>query len=168
MGTQREGTFVKRRKLVLVLVTLPPMAALLLTIGAVLLSQRPVETGLVDGRLRPCPGSPNCVNSQGPDPSIEPLRFPGDPDAAFASLLDFLRAQPRAEVLEVEDGYAHVVVWTPFLKFADDLELLLAPAERAIHVRSASRVGRSDLGTNRARVDALRRGWRPPAAAAER
>jgi uncharacterized protein (DUF1499 family) len=42
------------------------------------------------------------------------------------------------------------------LRFVDDVEFLLVPAERVIHVRSASRVGYSDLGTNRKRVEALR------------
>ena len=43
-----------------------------------------------------------------------------------------------------------------WLKFTDDLELALDTSARVIHVRSASRIGRGDLGVNRKRVEAIR------------
>ena len=51
---------------------------------------------------------------------------------------------------------------TRFLKFADDVEFRVDPLERVIHVRSASRIGHSDLGANRERIEDLRRRWVPP------
>lgn len=131
--------------------------------GLVLWSRRPVEVGLADGRLRPCPPSPNCVCSQDADEhAIAPLAFRGDPDAAFRSLAGWLRGRDDARVVLEAGDYLHAEWSTPLLGFRDDLELLLDRAGRMVHVRSASRVGRSDLGANRARVEAIRAGWVPP------
>jgi len=46
---------------------------------------------------------------------------------------------------------------TRWLRFVDDAQFLLDPAERVIHVRSKSRLGRDDHGVNRQRIEALRR-----------
>jgi uncharacterized protein (DUF1499 family) len=116
--------------------------------------------GLSHGALRPCPSTPNCVCSEGPAASIEPLAFEGDPDRAFDSLLEFLSAEPRISDVTRAGDYAHAVARTTF--FRDDLELRLDREARCIHVRSASRVGYSDLGVNRRRVESIRARWRAP------
>ena len=48
-------------------------------------SRKARETGLLNGKLRPCPGTPNCVVSEdgGKDSYIEPLAFSGEPGAAW-------------------------------------------------------------------------------------
>ena len=154
-----------RRSLVLAGVALTPLLLLALAVGAARLSHRPVEVGLVDGRLRPCPPSPNCICSEegGSESSISPLGFGCAPKAAFLSLVEFLEAEPNATIIDVRDGYVHAVYRTRFLGFADDVEFRLDAEARAVHVRSASRIGYSDLGANRARIDDLRRRWKPPA-----
>ena len=43
------------------------------------------------------------------------------------------------------------------MKFVDDVEFWFNPVEQVIEVRSASRLGAKDLGTNRDRVEAIRR-----------
>ncbi len=153
----------KRKSLLVVGITLVPLVVLALGVGAALVSHRPVEVGLVDGRLRPCPSSPNCVSSEPADAaSVPALTFAGDPTLAFRSLVDFLGAESNAEILDVGDGYIHVVYYTRFMKFADDVEFRLDSQAKLIHVRSASRIGHSDLGTNLARVEKIRRHWTPP------
>lgn len=129
-------------------------------------SCRAAEVGLVEGHLRPCPSSPNCVCSEFPedDAAIAPLVFPGEPRESFRALLDFLRTEPRAEIVLAEEGYAHVVFRSRLFRFRDDVELRLDPEGQRIHVRSASRVGYSDLGANRARIESLRQRWVPPPA----
>jgi uncharacterized protein (DUF1499 family) len=64
---------------------------------------------------------------------------------------------PGARLVSATDTYLHALVSTPWLRFVDDLELLLDPEAGVIHVRSASRVGHWDLGANRRRVEWLRR-----------
>lgn len=114
--------------------------------------------GLVDGRLRPCPASPNCVCSQDADAehTITPLRFTGSAPAAWERLQQIVRTLPRTRVTEANDHYLRVEFTTAILRFVDDVEFLLDAPGEVIHVRSASRVGYSDLGTNRKRVESLR------------
>lgn len=155
-------------KKLLMLVIGVAVAITLLTVGTAYLSRRPVEVGLVDGRLRDCPPEPNCVCSEDPATraAIGPLRFDGDPRAAFDSLVAHVARADGATVVTQEERYAHAVFLTPLLHFADDLELRLDADAGVIHVRSASRIGHSDLGANRERVEALRASWSPPAAPA--
>lgn len=119
--------------------------------------RRPV-LGPVNGRLRGCPPSPNCVCSQAADEAhrTAPLSFTGDPEAALSALKGIVVRQPGAVLIGESEHYLRFEVTTPLLRFVDDLEFLLDPEQGVIHVRSASRVGRSDLGANRRRVEAIR------------
>ena len=120
----------------------------------------PEDIGLAGDRLRPCPESPNCVCSEdaGLDSSIEAFAYDEEPAAAFAALLALVSDQ-GGELVTTTDTYAHAVFTTPLMRFRDDLELRLDAAHQVVHVRSASRVGHSDLGANRARVETLRAAW---------
>ncbi len=111
------------------------------------------ETGVVEGRLRACPDSPNCVTSE--DALVAPLVFEGDPGAAWARVTNAVRAL-GGEVRRENSLYLWATFETRWLRFVDDLELRLDPDAGVIHVRSASRVGHSDLGANRRRIEALR------------
>ncbi len=115
-------------------------------------------SSLTLGRLTPCPDSPNCVCSQDDRPShyVEPLRFSGDPDAAFARLAGTVRQEPRATIVQEGPGYLRAEFRSRVFRFVDDVEFLLNPTGHTIEVRSASRVGYSDLGVNRRRVERLR------------
>ena len=117
--------------------------------------------GLVEGRLRPCPSSPNCVCSQDEDAGhqIEPLRFAGPPREAWERLHDLVLKLPRTRVVSREDRYLHVEFTTLLMRFVDDVEFLLDKTTSVIHVRSASRIGHSDLGANRKRIEAIRQHW---------
>lgn len=125
-----------------------------------LLSREPGPVGLVAGRLGGCPESPNCVHSQADasdaEHAVAALAFEGDPDAAFERLLRLAIDVDDAELVAREGGYAHLVYRTRLMRWADDVEFLLDRATRVIHVRSASRVGWSDLGANRACIESLR------------
>jgi uncharacterized protein (DUF1499 family) len=116
------------------------------------------RTGLVDGRLRPCPRSPNCVCSQDADPGhgTEPWTFEGGADSARKRLLEAIDAFPRTRVVTAEPRYLHATFTSLVFRFVDDVELLIDDEAKLVHVRSASRLGYSDLGANRRRVEALR------------
>jgi uncharacterized protein (DUF1499 family) len=153
----------KRKSFILLGIILVPLVSLGLGACAVLMSHRPVETGLVDGRLRPCPSSPNCVVSEPQNASsIPPLNFTGDPKLAFRSLIDFLEAESNASIITLNEGYVHAVYYTPYLKFADDVEFRLDLEAKVIHARSGSRIGYSDMGANRARIERIRQNWLTP------
>jgi len=151
---------VKSKRILLALLLL----ILLVPISFSIASCRSSAVGLEGGRLRPCPSSPNCVCSEYPDgdAGIAPLAFSGNPRAAFDSLVAFLREEPRVELLTVESDYVHAVFRTRIFRFRDDVEFRLDENGGVIHVRSASRVGHSDLGANRERVDSIRARWDAP------
>lgn len=85
-----------------------------------------------------------------------PTDFEGDPARAWDHLREVLKAQPNAQIITDQDAYLHAEFSSRWLGFVDDVEFLLDQSADRIHVRSASRLGYSDFGVNRARVEALR------------
>jgi uncharacterized protein (DUF1499 family) len=133
------------------------LMSILSSILAACAGERPDHLGVRDGRLAECPGSPNCVSSQAVDEGhrIAPLVFSDDPGPAFARLKQTLALRGDTTITEEGPGYLRVEFRTAF--FVDDGEFLLDGQQRWIQVRSASRLGYSDLGKNRRRLEAIRR-----------
>jgi uncharacterized protein (DUF1499 family) len=131
------------------------MAALF---GSLFAGSPPSDLGARDGRLAPCPAKPNCVSSQADDTDhrIAPLPLAGDAAADMATLAKVVAAQPGAVVVTRNDRYLYATFTTPLMGFVDDVEFVADPRRSVIDVRSASRLGHSDLGVNRKRVEALR------------
>lgn len=107
-----------------------------------------------DGRLAACPASPNCVGSESvadgdTQHGIAPLPLAWD----GTRLADAVSAL-GGEIVDRDDAYIHVTFTSRIFRFVDDLELR-ADGDRT-QVRSASRVGHSDLEANRKRVELLR------------
>jgi uncharacterized protein (DUF1499 family) len=69
---------------------------------------------------------------------------------------DLVAEMPRTKIVIVEDNYLHVEFQTAFFRFVDDVEFLIDTEEQVIHFRSASRVGYSDMGVNRRRMERIR------------
>jgi uncharacterized protein (DUF1499 family) len=127
-----------------------------------LFARRPGDLGVREGnRLKPCPELPNCVCSQAEDAGhhIDPLLFAGSPEEAMVQLKSALATFPRVQVITSTDRYLHAEFTSLIFRFVDDVEFLLDPAAGVIHWRSASRVGRSDLGVNRKRLEAIRQAF---------
>lgn len=111
-------------------------------------------------RLPDCPATPNCVSSEG-DPRdavhfVAPLGLPDglSPEAAMDAFEALVRSAPRSEVLERAPLGLRAIDRTAVFRFVDDVDARVDPEARLLHVRSASRVGRGDLGANRRRVSA--------------
>ena len=121
------------------------------------MSPRPTSS-LTQGRLAPCGDKPNCVCSQDDRPGhfIPALTFTNAPTEAWARLVSVVLAQPRTTPVLETPEYLRVESRSRLFRFVDDVEFLLQPATRTIEVRSASRVGHSDLGANKARVERIR------------
>ncbi len=133
---------------------------LMITLSSSLIYSAPAlaVVGLSGDHLSSCPSSPNCVISQDGDEehTIEPITYKGDRAAAQETLLKVLSVVPRTEVIEQTDNYIHTESTSRIFKFVDDVEFYFPEAENVIHVRSASRVGESDLGVNRRRIEQIR------------
>lgn len=122
--------------------------------------KRPGNLGVNNGKLAACSSKPNSVSSQA-DPSdqyhyIAPLKFTRDAKSAMQRLLKVVQAQPRTEIIKQDDAYLYAEFSTALMGYVDDVEFLVLPEQKLIHVRSASRLGHSDLGVNRKRAEALR------------
>ncbi len=135
------------------------LMSIVTSILAACAGERPDNLGVRGGRLTECPNSPNCVSSQATDTAhrIAPLVFTEDPEPAFARLKQTLIHRGDCTIIEERPGYLRVELRT--VLFVDDGEFLLDGEQRLIHVRSASRLGYSDLGKNRNRLEKIRRQW---------
>ncbi len=123
--------------------------------------RRPEYLGVRDGRLVPAKRTPNNVNSQAdqiadPEHFIESLRYPGDAKQGWAALRQAVDAMPRVKVIKSEPNYLYAEFSTRLMGFVDDTEFYLDENSRVIHVRSASRLGSSDFGVNRERIETIR------------
>lgn len=112
----------------------------------------PANIGVQDGRLTPCPESPNCVSSYESDEThgIAPL------NASLAAIEAVLIEQERTNIVSQDGNYLYAEFTSAIMGFVDDVEFLHDPASGQTHVRSASRLGYSDLGANRDRIEAIR------------
>jgi uncharacterized protein (DUF1499 family) len=88
--------------------------------------------------------------------AIAPLVLAGPPDDAWRAVRAAVGALPRTRIVSETPASLHAECRSALFGFVDDLELELRAAEGVIAVRSASRVGYSDLGVNRRRVESLR------------
>ncbi len=124
-------------------------------------SVRPANIGTHDGKLAPCPSSPNCVSSQSSDDAhrIAPLTYSGRAADAMKKLTAIVQTFPRTSVITVSDSYLHAEFTSALFRFVDDVEFLVDNTAKVIHVRSASRMGYSDLGVNRKRIEQVRLRW---------
>lgn len=121
---------------------------------------RPSNLGPKDGKLAPCPSSPNCVCSQSPTSDSEhyiaPLSLKTSAPEAIASIKTIVESMERTMVITETDSYLYAEFTSAMMGYVDDVEFYADAAEQVVHVRSASRLGQSDLGVNRKRVEDIR------------
>ncbi len=118
----------------------------------------PKQLGVVNSGLYPCPSSPNCVSSYAQDShKIAPIQHALSIEQAQARLLSTLSQFHEAKLTFQEPGYVRYEFTSRFFGFVDDVEFLILPS--TIEVRSASRLGYSDLGVNRKRIEAIRKAF---------
>jgi uncharacterized protein (DUF1499 family) len=120
--------------------------------------KRPTNLGVKDGKLGTCPSSPNCVSSNSSDEQhkIEPLTYQGDGKAAFEKLKSIIASIESAKMIQAETHYLYAEFTSKLMGFVDDVEFYLDENAGIIQVRSASRLGQSDLGVNRKRIEDIR------------
>jgi uncharacterized protein (DUF1499 family) len=117
---------------------------------------RPSDLGVESGRLKPCPDSPNCVCSTDSDKEhgIDAIAFTKSPAEVMAQLKQVIQSMERTNTVTASDDYLHVEFTTKLMGYVDDVEFYLK--DGVIQVRSASRLGKSDLGVNRKRIEEIR------------
>lgn len=122
------------------------------------ISQQTATLGVTDGKLVPCPNSPNCVFSQSSDKAhyIKPLQYEGTPAEARETLISVINSMDHVRIVTIKGNYIHAEFTSALFRFVDDVEFYFDDANKIIHLRSASRVGYYDLGVNRRRIENIR------------
>jgi uncharacterized protein (DUF1499 family) len=115
---------------------------------------RPANLATPGEALRPCPGTPNCVSTEAADAghALPAVPFRGTPEAAQSRARQALLAEPRTRIVLEAPGYLRAESRSRLIRFVDDVEVVVDGTARVIRFRSASRVGRSDMGVNRKRM----------------
>lgn len=153
----------KKMKTLTIVVVLLVLLVIVLFFALGFVSKSGAASGLVQGRLARCPDRPNCICSefeQDVSHWIEPLVYTG---SDLTQTLDALKQTIRemsGRIQAEDDSYLAAIFTTPVFGFVDDLEIRIDAGEKLIHLRSSSRVGYSDRGVNRKRVEQLKRLFR--------
>ncbi len=114
-------------------------------------SQKGSAPGLKNGRLAPCSSKPNCVSSEEgtqPEKKVKPLG--ASLEQAKAAVI-----ASGGTITSESDNYISATFMSKIYKFVDDVELRDS-GDGNVQIRSGSRVGYSDRGVNRRRVEAIR------------
>ena len=135
-----------------------PSIAALPIIKNIFAGSPPDNLGIHDDHLANCPPSPNCVVSQNGDEThaIAPIPYHGDLATARETLLKVLSVVPRTTIVEQTENYIRVASESRIMGFIDDAEFYFPTGENVIQIRSASRLGETDLGVNRRRLEQIR------------
>jgi uncharacterized protein (DUF1499 family) len=117
--------------------------------------------GIDSGKLKSCPDTPNCVSSLAADEQhfIEPILVSANHEETREIILKTLDEFSRVKVREAQTSYIHAEFTSMIFRFVDDVEFYFPKSESdvvRVDIRSASRVGSSDLGVNRKRMEAIR------------
>jgi uncharacterized protein (DUF1499 family) len=120
--------------------------------------KEPAERGIRGGKFLPCPQKPNCVSTMSQESShgIAPITYQQSREKALAELKGVVKELGNAEIKEELNDYLWVECTSKLMGFVDDVEFYLPEDQKIIHVRSASRLGYSDMGVNRKRVERIR------------
>lgn len=118
----------------------------------------PEGLGVRDGRLAPCPASPNCVSSQAGDAQhhVDPIAASGSQDVVMVDLANAIESMFGGKVVMLDGPYLRAEFTSRVMRFVDDLECYYDEDRGVLEVRSASRIGHSDFNANRKRVEELR------------
>jgi uncharacterized protein (DUF1499 family) len=125
----------------------------------------PTDLGVHQGRLKIPSSTDNSVSSQAdlyPDhpqrkySSIAPLAVRGDGPNTIAKLKAIVEGMDGAKLITTAPDYLYAQYTTPLMKYVDDVEFWFDPKNNVIQVRSASRLGKGDLGMNRKRIELVR------------
>lgn len=150
-------------KVVAIVMLASVILMLLLTIALSLKSQQQPALGLRDGRLAICPSKPNCICSEtvvvSDRSDVAPIDIRSKNSVQAWRVLNLTVERLGGEIVKSEDDYLHAIFTSTVFRFVDDLEARLDAADGVIHLRSASRVGHSDFGVNRKRVERLKAEW---------
>ncbi len=114
-----------------------------------------VNNGLINGKLKPCPDSPNCVSSE--SSMISPIKLSSTDLPLEWTLLQQVIKEQGGEIQEITSNYLLATFTSTIFGFIDDVEARIDQDEKVIHLRSASRTGYYDFGANNKRLQEIKK-----------
>ncbi|WP_299262699.1 DUF1499 domain-containing protein [uncultured Psychrosphaera sp.] len=109
--------------------------------------------GLQDGKLAKCSSKPNCASSE----YIEDVEhFVAGLDIAMPHSIPKIESvitEMGGVIVNKNDDYVSATFTSATFGFVDDFEVRVDVEQKRLHFRSASRVGYSDRGVNKKRVE---------------
>ncbi|MFN7906243.1 MAG: DUF1499 domain-containing protein, partial [Pseudobdellovibrionaceae bacterium] len=117
--------------------------------------QRPFDLGVQNGKLKACPTTPNCISSfetPGSQSFLPAWEMKTDLATEKNQLKQVISNLTEAKLMNESETELSYEFSTSLMKYVDDVEFYFDDASKKIHFRSASRLGKSDLGKNRQRI----------------
>ena len=117
-----------------------------------------MKTTKVPDKIKPCPKTPNCVSSVDTDPRhfVHPLQFEGSVNSAHSKMMHILNKLKRVRIVKLDKDFIEAEFKSSGFGFVDDVQFHFDDRMKIIHLRSASRLGYSDLGVNRKRLERVK------------
>lgn len=146
-------------KSILILIALAVVLAFAAMVLMGVMSKSGSAPGLVEGKLSPCPQSPNCVCTEYAEDQahfIEPVSYGNANIKIVRSMIRKAIDSSGGTMAHERDNYFAATYRSSLFGFVDDLEVRIDESQKLIHIRSASRVGHSDMGVNKMRAMELR------------
>lgn len=147
-------------KIVLVVVAILLLTAFVGLFVFGLVSQSGEASGITGDMLAKCPDKPNCVCSEFEDDAshyVKPMYIPQSDSTDALSRLKIIVQEMGGSIQTEKDNYLAATFTSSFFRFVDDLEIRIDLEQKLVHIRSASRVGYSDRGINKKRIEQFKK-----------
>jgi uncharacterized protein (DUF1499 family) len=147
-------------KIVIIIIVTLIVGAILVLFVLGQMSQSGEANGLFETKLTKCPDKPNCICTEFEADAthyIDPIVFTQSNDLGFLSRLKNSIREMGGSIQAEADNYLAFTFTSSIFKFVDDLEIRIDTDQKMIHVRSASRVGHSDRGVNKKRIEQFKK-----------
>lgn len=115
-------------------------------------SQNGSAPGLADSRLTPCSNKPNCICTEYPEQESHYTNAISYKELTLDNIVEAIQST-GGSIFTNKDNYIAATYTSSLFKYVDDFELRIDTESKLIHIRSASRVGHSDMGANLKRIE---------------
>jgi len=146
-------------KIILIIITVIILTGVIYFIYLGFKSQTGTPIGLIDNRLSPCPSTPNCICTEYPNDEshfTEAITFSAENADSVPTIMANAIEQTGGVITKAENNYIAATYTSKLFRYVDDFEVRIDKNKQLIHMRSASRVGKSDFGANLKRIESLR------------
>ncbi len=119
-------------------------------------SQNGTAPGLVNSKLKPCSNKPNCICTEYPEDKphfTEAIKFSDEDTTILTQTIENAINNTGGTITDKQVDYISATYTSNIFRYVDDFEIRIDNKEKTIHIRSASRVGHSDMGTNLKRIE---------------